>query len=76
MAAVAWLFHDMSLEEQILDEYPIDDRLDGWHFRVEETCSGYWEAFGINLNGQTVSRTVMGDPDLALEACVNDALEN
>lgn len=65
----------MSLEDEIRQTYPIDDKLEGWFFCIEETCTGYWEAAGRNLRGDVVSRTAVGDPELALEDCVNDAIE-
>ena len=56
-------------------EYPIGDRLGGWRFRVEETCSGYWEAEGIReSDGETVLRTGTNDPAVALEERILDAM--
>ena len=65
----------MSREDEIRQAYPIDDKLEGWFFCIEETCTGYWEVAGRNLRGDEVSRTAIGDPELALEECINAAIE-
>ena len=57
---------------EIKRNFPIDDRLDGWFFRVEEKSNSCCEASGTDLYGRMISRTGV-DPDLALQDAVADA---
>jgi hypothetical protein len=59
-------------EKRLRRTYPIDDRVAGWFFRVDEVSAGVYVAEGVDLYGRTVSRTGY-DPDRLLDECVADA---
>lgn len=58
--------------DELIEEYPIADRLPNWFFRVVEVSNNAWQAEGSDRWGRKVSRTG-GDPDSLLEACIEDA---
>ncbi len=58
--------------EELIEEYPIADRLTNWFFRVVEVSNNAWRAEGSDRWGRKVSRNG-GDPDTLLEACIADA---
>lgn len=53
-------------------DFPIDDRVPGWFFRVAETSEGVYAADGTDRFGRVVSRRG-SDPDTPLIECVHDA---
>jgi hypothetical protein len=44
-------------EAQVRTEFPIEDRVAGWFFRVREQSAGIWHAEGTDLWGRTVGET-------------------
>ena len=60
-------------EKEIRRTYPIDDRVAGWFFRVDEVSAGVYVAEGVDLYGRSVSRTGYSDPERLLDECVADA---
>lgn len=59
-------------ERKLRRTHPIQDRVAGWFFRVDEISAGVYLAEGRDLYGRMVSRTGV-DPDQLLEQCVADA---
>ena len=59
-------------EREVLRRFPINDRVPGWFFRVDEISAGAYEAAGTDLWGRQVS-CHRDDPDVALAKCVADA---
>jgi len=59
-------------DSELLVEYPIADRLDGWFFRVREISVGAYLVEGSDRFGRIVSRTG-GDAEQLLAQCVLDA---
>jgi hypothetical protein len=53
-------------------EFPIDGKIDGWFFRVEEVSNNVYEVCGTDLFGRKISRSGT-DHDALLEACIYDA---
>ena len=64
------------LSEMTLNNYPIKDVADGWHFSIQEISYGAYRIKGINKWGNSVSRTC-SEPELdeTLKLCAKDALE-
>jgi hypothetical protein len=56
-------------ENEILKQYPIGGRLDGWYFRLTETSNNAWLAEGSNQWGRKVSCRG-GDEIELLQECV------
>jgi len=57
---------------QVVREYPIIGRVDGWFFRERETSNGAYLVEGTDLWGRTVSRQG-NDPEALLSQCCSDA---
>ena len=63
---------DKLSESEVLKQYPIGGRLDGWYFRLDETSSNAWLAEGTDLWGRKVSR--QGNDEVALlQECIDMA---
>lgn len=60
--------------EEMVREYPIEDKLAGWYFRITETSNEAWLVEGCDVWGRRVSRAG-SDPEKLLSACVADAAE-
>jgi hypothetical protein len=58
--------------EDMVKEYPIENKLTDWYFRITETSNEAWLVEGCDIWGRKVSRTG-GDPEHLLSACVSDA---
>jgi len=56
-------------EEEIGKSFPIDNRVSGWFFRVDEISAGTYLAEGRDLWGREVSSNGP-DPDRVLEQCI------
>ena len=61
-------------EDEVRQEFPIVDRLDGWFFRRTEVSAGVFEAAGTDLWGRSVAETGTS-PEALLANCVNSARE-
>ena len=58
----------------MVKDYPIENRLANWYFRITEASNGAWLVEGCDIWGRKVSRTG-SDPEQLLSACVDDAAE-
>ena len=58
--------------DSVRSQFPIDDRLSGWFFRVAEQSSGVYCVEGRDLWGRTVSDVGTDVPSL-LDSCVSSA---
>jgi hypothetical protein len=58
--------------QEMLEKYPLADRLPNWFFRITETSNNAWLVEGCDLWGRKVSRCG-GDPDALLAAYLCDA---
>lgn len=59
---------------EIIKEYPIADKLDGWFFSLNEVSPGMYEIKGTDQWNRQVGRTGF-DPEKMLEDCIEDAKE-
>ncbi len=59
-------------EAEIIKDFPIANKIEGWYFRIEERSAGVYIAEGKDLFGRQVSREGT-DPDKILAMCMNDA---
>ena len=59
---------------QIKQSYPIRSRVFGWHFRVEELPTGYWQAKGRDGHGHTVVH-VGDNPEDVLQVAESEAIK-
>lgn len=63
---------DKLSESEVLKQYPIGGRLDGWYFRLYETSNNAWLAEGTDLWGRKVS--CQGNDEAALlQECIGMA---
>ena len=61
---------DKLSESEVLKQYPIGGRFDGWYFRIKETSSNAWLAEGTDLWGRKVS--CQGNEEVALlQECID-----
>ena len=58
--------------DKLRQTHPMDDRLEGWFFQVEEVSAGCYIAEGKDLHGHEVSRHNV-DSEKALADCIADA---
>jgi hypothetical protein len=58
--------------EDLVKTYPIQNKVDGWFFRVEEVSNCVYEVEGSDLYGRKVFRSG-SDPDSLLVRCAEDA---
>ena len=54
--------------------YPIDNIIEGWFFRIDELSQGYYRVEGVDQLGHNISRDGI-DPDQLLSVCKADILE-
>ena len=59
-------------DDELLHNYPISGKLEGWFFRTEERSAACWIAEGIDRYGRKVCREGFG-PDELLRLCIADA---
>lgn len=59
-------------ERRIRRDFPLDDLVPGWFFRVDEVSAGVYVAEGNDLQGRTVSKQGF-DAEALLRACVQYA---
>jgi hypothetical protein len=57
---------------ELLTNFPIDNLVDGWFFRVKETSPNAWRADGTDAWGRTVS-CQGGDDQSVLDECAQMA---
>lgn len=58
--------------EEMVKEYPIENKLANWYFRITETSNEAWLVEGCDIWGRKVSK-IGRDPEMLLSACVIDA---
>ncbi len=49
--------------KEMIRQYPISDKVEGWYFRVQEVSQGSFLVEGRDAYGRQVSRTWASDPD-------------
>jgi hypothetical protein len=59
-------------EEEIIRNYPITGKLNGWYFRSSETSPHTYTVEGTDKWGRKVSR-IGENPDDLLKRCIEDA---
>jgi hypothetical protein len=55
-------------DDELRRDFPIDDLVPGWFFRVEEISAGAYKASGVDAWGRLVESTG-GNPDSVLADC-------
>lgn len=60
--------------DEMVAEFPVEGRLPGWYFRMQETSNNAWLVEGSDVWGRRVSRAG-GDPDTLLAECIRDAAD-
>jgi hypothetical protein len=59
-------------QSEVLERFPIADRVPGWFFRLEELSAGAWIAEGTDLWGRKVTQDGH-DERILLESCCEAA---
>jgi|SRR5215469_16508479 len=59
--------------EDMIQQYPIADRLPGWYFRARKTLPDLWDVEGEDVYGRKVSCSDVMDKERALERCIEVA---
>ena len=59
--------------QQIIKEFPISGKFENWYFRITESSANCFLVEGSDIYGRQISKHTHGDPDIALQECIEFA---